>query len=205
MLVAWAHHGAQAEPVGAQLLMSDPLQTAEMPKLDTFDEEFGPDPAAVVRRRRSKVVRRLVMLAVVALCAGTIAALAFAWSSADGQLRLELQSITPSPRTVAREGAEEEIGRLRRRMDELELEIRELTQARQQADDTIAALQAPQQEARGQVPLPVYWYSNPAALHVIIANQPEPGGAALPSPRPTTPRRAARGVRAPQTRPAAPQ
>jgi hypothetical protein len=90
-------------------------------------------------------------------------------------------------------------------MDELELEIRELTQARQQADDTIAALQAPQQEARGQVPLPVYWYSNPAALHVIIANQPEPGGAALPSPRPTTPRRAARGVRAPQTRPAAPQ
>jgi hypothetical protein len=185
--------------------MSDPLQTAEMPKLDTFDEEFGQDPAAVVRRRRSKVVRRLVMLAVVALCAGTIAALAFAWSSADGQLRLELQSITPSPRTVAREGAEEEIGRLRRRMDEFELEIRELTQARQQADDTIAALQAAQQEARGQVPLPVYWYSNPAALHVIIANQPEPGGAALPSPRPTTPRRAARGVRAPQTRPAAPQ
>jgi hypothetical protein len=98
--------------------MSDPLQTAEMPKLDTFDEEFGQDPAAVVRRRRSKVVRRLVMLAVVALCAGTIAALAFAWSSADGQLRLELQSITPSPRTVAREGAEQEIGRLRRRMDD---------------------------------------------------------------------------------------
>jgi hypothetical protein len=62
----------------------DPLQTAEMPKLDTFDEEFGQDPAAVVRRRRRKVVRRLVMLAVVALCAGTIAALAFAWSSADG-------------------------------------------------------------------------------------------------------------------------
>jgi cell division septum initiation protein DivIVA len=144
------------------------------------------------------------MLAVVALCAGTIAALAFAWSSADGQLRLELQSITASPRTVAREGAGEEIERLRRRMDELEHEIRELTQARQQADDTIAALQAAQQEARGQV-LPVYWYSNPAALHVIIANQPEPGGVALPSPRPTTPRRDARDVRARQTRPAAPQ
>jgi hypothetical protein len=142
--------------------MSDPLQTAEMPKLDTFDEEFGQ--------------RRLVMLAVVALCAGTIAALAFAWSSADGQLRLELQSITPSPRTVAREGAEEEIGRLRRRMDEFELEIRELTQARQQADDTIAALQAAQQEARGQVPLqfvrpgPLGSFSGPAALLRIWIN-----------------------------------
>jgi hypothetical protein len=31
--------------------MLDPLQMAEMPKLDTFDEEFGQDPAAVVRRR----------------------------------------------------------------------------------------------------------------------------------------------------------
>jgi hypothetical protein len=58
-----------------------------------------------------------------------------------GQLRLELQSITASPRTVACEGAGEEIERLRRRMGELEHEIRELTQARQQADDTIAALQ----------------------------------------------------------------
>jgi hypothetical protein len=87
-------------------------------------------------------------------------------------------------------------------MDELEHEIRELTQARQQADDTIAALQSAQQEARGHVPLPVYWYSNPAALHVIIANQPEPGGVALPSPRPTTPRRAARDVRARPTPPA---
>jgi hypothetical protein len=84
-----ASWGASESQLGAQLLMSDPLQTAEMPKLDTFDEEFDQDPAAVMRRRRRKVVRRLVMLAVVALCAGTIAALAFRlvecrWATASG-------------------------------------------------------------------------------------------------------------------------
>jgi hypothetical protein len=179
--------------------MSDPLQTAEMPKLDTFDEEFGQDPAALVRWRRSKVVRRLVMLAVVALCAGTIAALAFAWSSADGRLRLEPQSITASARTAVHEGAEQEVERLRRRMDELEREVRELRQARQQA-----ALQAAQEEARAQVPPPVDWYSNPAALNPRIANEPEPGSVALPSPRPSTPRRNARDVRGRLAPPRAP-
>jgi TolA-binding protein len=184
--------------------MSDSLQAAEMPKLDAFDEEFGQDPVAVARVRRGKIARRLVMLAVVVLCAATIAALAFAWSSADGRLRLEMQSIAPSPRTVAREGAEEEIDRLRRRMDELEGEVRELTQARQQADDTIAALQTAEKETRNQLPPPVYWYSNPVALNLSIAHQPEPGGVALPSPRPTTPRRDVRDIRGRQA-PSAPQ
>jgi hypothetical protein len=182
--------------------MSDSLQAAEMPKLDAFDEEFGQDPVAVARVRRGKIARRLVMLAVVVLCAGAIAALGFAWSSADGRLRLELQSIAPSPRTVAREGAEEEIDRLRRRMDELEGEVRELTQARQQADDTIATLQAAEKETHNQLPPPVYWYSNPAALNLSIAHQSEPGGVALPSPRPTTPRRDARDARGRQSPPA---
>jgi septal ring factor EnvC (AmiA/AmiB activator) len=182
--------------------MSDSLQAAEMPKLDAFDEEFGQDPVAVASVRRGKIVRRLVMLAVVVLCAGAIAALAFAWSSADGRLRLELQSITAPPRTLAREGAEEEIDRLRRRMDELESEIRELTQARQQADDTIATLQAAEKKTRNQLPPLMYWYSNPAALNPSIAHQSEPGGVALPSPRPTTPRRDARDVRGRQAPPA---
>jgi hypothetical protein len=114
---------------------------------------------------------------------------------------LELQSIAPSPRTVAREGSEEEIDRLRRRMDELEGEVRELTQARQQADDTIAALQAVEKETHNQPP-PIYWYSNPAALNLNIAHQSEPGGVALPSPRPTTPRRDARDARGRQSPPA---
>jgi hypothetical protein len=171
--------------------MPDPLQAAEMPKLDAFDEEFGQDSNTAVRGRRRKI-----MVAIVALCAGAIAALAFAWSSADGRLRLEPQSITASPRTaVVREGAEEEVERLRGRMEELEREVRELTQARQQANDTIAALQAAQEEVRAEVSPPVHWYSNPAALNPRIANEPEPGGMALPSPRLSTPRRNARDVR----------
>jgi hypothetical protein len=196
--------GASEGQLGAPLLMSDSWQAAEMPKLDAFDEEFGQDPVAVAGVRRRTIVRRLVMLAIVALCAGAIAALAFAWSSANGRLRLGLQSIAPSPRTVAREGAEEEIDRLRRRMDKLESEVRELTQARQQADDTIAALQAAEKETRDQLPPPMYWYSNPAALNLSIAHHPESGGVALPSPRPTTPRRDARDVRG-RSAPPAPQ
>jgi len=183
--------------------MSDSLQAAEMPKLDAFDEEFGQEPDAIARRRRRTIVRRLVMLAVLVIGAGAVAALAFAWSSADGRLRLELQSIAPSPRTVAREAAEEEIERLRRRMDELESEIRELTQARQQADVTIAALQAAEKETRKQLPPPMYWYSNPMALNPSIAHHSEPAGVA-PSPRPTTPRRDARDVRG-RPAPPAPQ
>jgi hypothetical protein len=181
--------------------MSDSLQAAEMPKLDAFDEEFGQDPVAVASGRRRTIIRRLVMVAVLILGTGAVAALAFAWSSADGRLRLELQSITAPPRTVARDGAEEEIDRLRRRMDELESEVRELTQARQQADDTIAALQAAEQETRNQLPPPVYWYSNPAALNLSIAHRSEPGGVALPPPRPPTSRRDVRDGRGRQAPP----
>jgi hypothetical protein len=89
-------------------------------------------------------------------------------------------------------------------MDELEREVCELRQARQQANDTIAALQAAQEEVRAQVPSPVDWYSNPAALNPRIANEPEPGNVALPSPRPSTPRRNARDVRGRLAPPRAP-
>jgi uncharacterized protein HemX len=177
--------------------MSDRLHAAEMPRLHAFDEEFEEDVEAVVGGRRRKIIRRLLMLAVVVLGAGAIAALALAWSAADGRLRLEFQSTAPSPRTVAREAAEEKVDRLRRQMDALENEIRELTQARQQAADTISALQAAVQEARKHVPPPVYWYSNPAALNVTIASQPEPGG-------PASAERADRGARRPGRSPRQP-
>ena len=164
------------------------MRAAEMPKLHALDEEFEEDVDADVHGRRGKIVHRLLMLAVVALGAGTIAALALAWSAADGPLRLEPQSMASSPRTVTREAAEEKVDRLRRQMDALQNETRQLTQAQQKAADAIAASQAAVQEARNHLSPPVYWYSNPAALNVTIASQPEPGG-------PVSAERADRGAR----------
>jgi hypothetical protein len=170
--------------------MSDRLHAAEMPRLHAFDAEFDEDVDAVVGGRRRKIVQRLLMLAVVVIGACAIAALVLAWSAADGPLRLELQSTALSPRTVAREAMEEKVDRLRRQVEALESEIRELTQARQQAADAISALQAAVQEARNHAPPPVYWYSNPAALNVTVASQPEPRG-------PASAERADRGARRP--------
>jgi hypothetical protein len=174
--------------------MSDRLHWAEMPRLDAFDEEFGQDPVAIQRGRRRRIVRRFWTLAAVALGTGVIAALALFWSTADGRLRLELQSASPSPQRASREATDEELDRLRREMDALRNEIGELTRAQQRAADTIAALQAAEQEARSRVPPPAYWYSNPATLDLSISSQPPPG-VVLPPRRPTTARRESRGVR----------
>jgi hypothetical protein len=178
---AWGYNGRNVKSatlVGSlNLSMSDRLHAAEMPRLYAFDEEFEEDVEAGVGGRRRKIVGQLLMLAVVVLGAGAIAALALALSGADGRLRLELQSTAPSPRTVAREAAEEKVDSLRRQVEALESEIRELTQGRQQAADAISALQAALQEAHSHVPPPV-WYSNPAALNVTIARRPQPGGPA---------------------------
>ena len=46
-------------------------------------------------------------------------------------------------------------------------------QARQQADDTIAALQAAEKETHNQPP-PMHWYSNPAALNQVSGARNEP-------------------------------
>jgi hypothetical protein len=175
--------------------MSDGLHWAEMPRLDAFDEEFGQDPVAIQRGRRRRIVRRLWAFVAIVLGAGVIAALAFVWSTADGRLRLELQSaLPPSPRGASREASDEELDDLRRQVDALRNEIGELTRAQQQAAATIAALQAAEQEARSRVPPPAYWYSNPATLDLSIASQPPPG-VVLPPRRPTTARRESRGVR----------
>ncbi len=175
-----------------------------MPRLDVFDEEFGQDPVAILRVRRRRIVRRFWTLAAAALGLGVIAALVFAWSTADGRLRLELQSAASVPRAATREASNEELDRLRREVDALRTEISELAQAQQQAQqraaDTIAALQAAEEEARSQAPAPAYWYSNPAALNPAIASQPQPSEVALPPRRPATGRRELRDV--PRGRPA---
>jgi hypothetical protein len=174
--------------------MADRLHWAEMPRLDAFDEEFGQDPAAIQRGRRRRIVRRFLTLVAVALGAGGIAALVLVWSSADGRLRLELQSVPPVPPSASRAATDDELDRLRREMDALRIEIGELTRAQQQAADTIAALQAAEQEARSHQPPPVYWYSNPETLDLGIASPPPPG-VVLPPRRPTTARRESRGIR----------
>jgi hypothetical protein len=180
--------------------MSDGLHWAEMPRLDAFDEEFAQDPEAILRERRRRIIRRLWTFAAIVLGVGTIAALVLAWSKADGRLRLELQSVVPSPHSASRERPDEELDRLHREVDALRNEIGDLTRAQQraqqQAADAIAALQAAEHDARSHIPPPSYWYSNPAALSLSVAGQAPPN--VVP------PRRPAPASRESRDRPAAP-
>jgi hypothetical protein len=146
--------------------MADKFDLADMPRLDVLDEELGENAAAVRRARRRRIIARLFMLVVVAAGLGAIGALAYAWSNADGRLRLELQSV--APKSVQRAAAEEEIDRLRRQIEALKDEVKDLTEAQHQAAHTIAAMKAAEQELRRHAPAP-YWYSNPAALDPAIA------------------------------------
>ena len=162
-----------------------------MPRLDVLDEEFGEDAAALARARRRRTGARLLMLVGVALGLGAIGALAFAWSKADGRLRFELQSAASPPKNTQRAAAEEEIERLRRQIEALQDDVKELTEAQRQAAYTIATVKAVEQELRRHAPGP-YWYSNPESLNPVIARGSQ-SAAAAPLPRrapasPPTPR-----------------
>jgi hypothetical protein len=165
---------------------------AEMPRLDAFDEEFGQDPATILRAERRGL--RLLSLVAVALGAGVIGAFALAWSTADGRLRLELQSAATAPRKADRAGQDEEIDRLRGQLDALKNDVKELTEAQHQAAHTIAAMKAAEEDLRRDVP-PPSWYSNPATLDLAIGNQPQWAGVAPPPRRPATARSESRGLR----------
>jgi hypothetical protein len=157
-----------------------------MPRLHVLDEEFGEDAAALARARRRRTGARLSMLAGVALGLGAIGALVFAWSNADGRLRFELQSAASPPKNAQR-AAEEEIDRLRRQIETLQDDVKELTEAQRQAAYTIAAVKAAEQELRRLAPGP-YWYSNPEALNPVIAGRPQSAAAApLPRRAPSSP------------------
>lgn len=152
-----------------------------MPRLDVLDEEFGGDAAGLARARRRRAGARLLMLAGVALGLGAIGALAFAWSNADGRLRFELQSATSPPKNAQRAAAEEELERLRRQVEALQDDVKELTEAQRQAAYTIATVKAAEQELRRHAPAP-FWYSNPEALNPVIAKGSQ-SAAAAPLPR----------------------
>src|SRR5262245_45385433 len=85
-----AQCAASKRQLTAEAPMPSRLDPAEMPRLDAFDEELGQDPETILRAERRGL--RLLSLVGLALGAGVIAALALAWSSADGRLRLELPS-----------------------------------------------------------------------------------------------------------------
>lgn len=161
--------------------MPSTTDASDMPRLDVLDEEFGEDAAALARARRRRTGARLSMLAGVALGLGAIGALAFAWSNADGRLRFELQSAANPPKNVQRAAAEEEMDRLRRQIEALQDDVKELTEAQRQAAYTIATVKAAEQELRRHLPGP-YWYSNSEALNPVIVGRPQ-SAAAAPPPR----------------------
>jgi hypothetical protein len=161
--------------------MPSTIDAPDMPRLDVLDEELGGDAAALARARRRRTGARLLMLAGVALGLGAIGALAFAWSNGDGRLRFALQSAASPPKSAQRAAAEEEIERLRRQVEALQDDVKELTEAQRQAAYTIATVKAAEQELRRLTPAP-YWYSNPEALNPVIARGSQ-SAAAAPLPR----------------------
>ena len=150
----------------------------EMPRLDAFDQEFGREPVAILRGHRRRIRLRTWVLIFVALGAGVISALAVSWPNGDGLLRFELQSAAPLfQRSASREDSDEQIDRLRLEVDALKKVISDLTEAHRQAGETIAALQATEQEPRAPVP-GEFWYSNLAALNFGTAGPSQPPAAA---------------------------
>jgi FtsZ-binding cell division protein ZapB len=136
-----------------------------MPSLDAFDEEFGRERSDVVSDPQPNTGFRLPTLIGLALAAGVICALAMGWPNIFGAPRSEVQTEASAPSTGEKPDAT--IGRLRSELEALKKENEELTQARQQAADTIATLQAGQ-ESRGSL---VSWYSELAGLTYGIAMQ----------------------------------
>jgi hypothetical protein len=160
---------------------------SELPRLDAFDEEFGREPVAVLRGQQRKGGLRFSRLIVLLLGAGFIGALALAWLNAEGWLHFEVQSAPSGLQLASREGPDEQIGRLRREIETLKKEIGELTDAQEQAADTIASLKTAAQDSR-EPASSTYWYSDLAALHYGVPSPPRPTTASTAPPRSATAR-----------------
>ncbi len=147
------------------------VDAAVLPRLDAFDEEFGPEHATILPEPPRGMGLRFWAWIVVMLAAGIVGALALTWPSSDAGSRLEGQPAPTAPRTASRGGGDEQVDRLLREVAALKRQVRDLTSAQQQAAEAIAAAKAAEQDRVS------YWYSNLAALRFGIASQqsPEPG------------------------------
>jgi hypothetical protein len=150
-----------------------------MPRLEAFDQEFGPEPATILPEPRRRMGLRFWAWLVVMVAAGSVGALALLWPTSDAGSLLQGQSTPTAPRTASRGGGDEQVDRLMREVASLRRQVRDLTSARQEAAEALAAAQAA--ESRGY-----YWYSNLAALNFGIVRQPEPSVGEPPIGRPAT-------------------
>jgi hypothetical protein len=156
---------------------------AGMPRLDAFDQEFGPGPAAILRDPPHKKRLWSLTLIFLLLAVAIASALALAWPLADGRQGGEARSASISPQGAGRDKSSDQVTGLLREVAILKHEIRELTAAQRQAAETIAALQAAAPESRARS---AYWYSDLAALTFGFAGPAEPGIVEPTSRRPAT-------------------
>jgi FtsZ-binding cell division protein ZapB len=132
--------------------MSVRVDASDMPRLDAFDEEFGREDSDIEVPPKARF--RISTLIGLALAAGVISALALGWPYPPGGPRSESEQ-------ASREKPEAAIRRLSSEVEALKQANRELAQAQQQAAETIAALQAGEQERSAAF---ASWYSDVRAL-----------------------------------------
>jgi hypothetical protein len=111
---------------------------------------------------------------------------AWPWMSADGGLRSEVQALLAPAR--GSESSDQQVQRLTQEVALLRKEIEDLSQARQEAADRIASLEAAEQDAH---PASSYWYSDLAALNYSSPFPPRPVAATQPPAAAPTARRSA--------------
>ena len=102
---------------------------AEMPRLEAFDQEFGPEPATILPEPRRRMGLRFWAWLVVMVAAGSVGALALLWPTSDAGSLLQGQSTPTAPRTASRGGGDEQVDRLMREVASLRRQVRDLTSA----------------------------------------------------------------------------
>jgi hypothetical protein len=153
-----------------------------MPSLDAFDEEFGREPATILPARPRIGTRRFMVR--LCLAAAIIGLPVWAWVSANGRAVSGSQASAPALQVGGPEGSREQIDRLLRQVAALQQEIRDLTQAQQEAAESVATLKGAEQDSHNSAAS--YWYSDPAALSFGTASPPIPVAAPAPPRRSAT-------------------